>query len=165
MELLQGNLLTYISLLSIVLFSVLYAQMDDGGFRMVFCYYRKENARYEWKVAGTLVAGVGLVSMGIYYGLCHALKVKSMGALALGFEVVILVTCYFMISMLGKICRVGFIVVFCGFILGAPLVVFVAILVKEIQFDSYCGWMLPVLLGIDIYLGRKTVEYWKEGDW
>lgn len=164
-ELLKGNLLTYIVLLSLALFSILYGQVNDGRFRRVFCYYRKENARDEWKIAGMLLVSVGVVSMGIYYGLCHILKVKSMGMSGIGFEMLALLACYFVIFLLGREKTVGLLAIFCGFILGAPLVIFVAILAKEIQFDPYYIWLLPILLGMNIYLGRKTVVYWKEGDW
>ena len=163
MELVQGNILIYLTMLSVVLFAILYSHFDDGKFRQRFIYYRKENAKYECKWMGTLVVSISVGCMLIYYGLCHILKISSVGIWAVGFVMSTLLTCYFVITI--RFMTAGIAVVISGCILWAPLLIIIVILVKGIQFDAYCGWGIPFLLGLDIYLWKKKTEYWKRGDW
>lgn len=162
MELLQGNLLIYLTMLSVILFAVIYSHLDKGNFRRIFSYYRKDNAKYECRCLGISVVSIGLGCIMIYYGLCYVLKMPGVGIWAAAFVLLTLLTCYFVITL--RFMSVGFALAVSGCILCAPFVIIIVILMKGIQFDVYCGWAVPFLLGADIYLGKKKAEYWKKGD-
>lgn len=165
MDILKGNVLTYLTVVGVLAYAVLYGKVYQGSFREIFCYYRKKNAEYECKIMITLLGTIGMVCVAAYYGLCKFMKYETMGLEVIGFVALSLLTCYLFASSLQGGNATGEIVVLCLCALCIPILILVGVTVKGIKFDDYCGVSLLFLLVMDIYMWIKKVNYWKKGDW
>lgn len=165
MELLTGNLYIILVLIFNFVFTLIWTKVYEGDFQMVFSYLRKQNFEYSYKVAGKWIGIVTVGCMMIYELLCLLLKYRGISVLKMLFIVPVLFFYYLMMVTGGTILmnRVQILGIVSSLVL-MPFVVFGCILLFHIEFDKYIGYGFFIVLIIDIFMWKRTKEYWEKGD-
>lgn len=164
MELIKGNMLIFLSMLSATIFIFLWAKFYDGPFRRVFSFYRKKNMQYEQKQMGILLGSISIICICLYYLFCMILHYKGVPVIYMTFVILLLLSCYLFISESAIKNMSTQLVAVIGLFFLSPFILTICILFYEVQLDRYCGYYSIVLCILDIILIRDVFQYWKEGD-
>lgn len=164
MELIKGNLAIVLGMISAGVFVWLWSVVDQGAFRQTFCFYRKSNRNYEWKMMGRILIVVSLTAIGIYYLLCKLLQYKGRSPFQMSLIVLCVLTYYLILSAATRQSANWRIALAVGCWMLLPYVLLFCIWLFKIQFDRYCTEISIGLGVLDLLLLKRELRYWKEGD-
>lgn len=164
MELLKGNLLLLLTIVSSIAFVAAYAQLCDSPFRMVFEFCRRKNMQYECKIAGLLMLCVSVVCATLYQLFCMLFHYKGVSFLSVVFVLLTLLTFYLLLSNAVLKSGLSVMIVIFSSIFIFDILIFLFIAGPGICFDQYYGYGTLILGLLDILLFFKWLHYWKKGD-
>lgn len=164
MELLKGNLLLLLTIVSHIAFATAFANLYDGPFRRIFELYRKKNMYYECKIVGSLILGTSIICSIFYQLLCMLFQYKGVSFLSIIFVLLALFTFYLLISYAALKNAVSVVLnILSGMVILATLLI-IFIIRLHIHLDQYYGYATLILGLLDILLFPKWLNYWKRGD-
>lgn len=165
MELIKGNLLVLLVEISVIVFITAYAMLSDSPFRQVFIFSRRQNFRYELRIAGGLMGGITAAGAVFYYLLCKALKVDGVPVWNMSLIPLAQMSYYCAISSARWKKNVAGVAVLSVMVTGViPMVCVLDMLIWKVKLDVYCGYFILFFLAIVFFLGKKTIRVWKRGD-
>lgn len=164
MELIRGNLLVLVTAVGMYLTLFLLTRLSDGPFERAFSFCREKNRRKERNLAIRLVAGISVGCFVLYYLLCALMKAKAVPILYICF--VVSAVCFSYLATAGLAIKkdAGAMALGISVVFLAPFLIIMGILVRQMTFDSYCGYAAVILFVIDILLERNIRQHWKKGD-
>lgn len=164
LEIIRGNMLTILTMISGILFLVAWSHYYEGPFRMVFIYSRKKNIRYEYRMMGIFVVGISVGCICVYQLICKAMNYQAVSVINMVVPFFALFTTYLLTNMAVTRKNVAPLAMLLMIWLCGPIVLMLCMGMYHVRFDSCCGYVLVVLALLDVLLVRKSLSYWKKGD-
>lgn len=164
MEVLKGNLLILITFAGMFAFAVLCGFVYPARLRWRFCFYRKENKRYERKRLGSLWLGCSLFSIIVYKIVITVFQIQSVSFWGYLYPFVAIFFLYLLISFVLKTGSVKNVMLVCVCIFLLPLFVSITALSAGIKLDGYSSLLFVIMLCADLFFGIEHYVHWKKGD-
>lgn len=164
MELIRGNLLVLVSLLSMAAFGVIWGCKSDFQILACFCFLRKELEKREWILMGKIMLLVTVVSIIIYYGIGYLVKAHYVNPVM--FLVIPLTQCIWYLVAICAVVRGSVIqVLFASWgLFGFPCLLIACVGVWKLHLDDFAGWIIMGLFVLNILVFRQSKAGWREGD-
>ena len=164
MEVVKGNLLTGLTVLSVIISVWVWAYISDGPFEWKFSFCREKNRKKELRLAGKVAGGISVIGYALYGVGVYLLKIPVLPIWNLAILILAILFALFAISGIRVKQDIGKMAWGILLLFEAAPIVILCMPLGRVNLDQYCGYASAVMVVADIFAYAYEKKAWMKGD-